>query len=79
MLLAGWHTLVSSFADHAADRRKRARTCLPCASSLRVVCPQLIDCARALLNQTLHGLRVTSSTRVMETLIAWPISKTSQF
>jgi len=58
---------------------KRARTCLACANALRVVCPQLIDCARGRLDQTLHGLRVTSITRVMETLVAWPISKTSPF
>jgi len=57
----------------------RARTCLACANALRVVCPQLIECARARLDQTLHVLRVTSITRVMETLVAWPISKTSPF
>jgi len=56
---------------------KRARTCLACTNALCVVCPQLIDCARARWDQTLHGLRVASITRAMETLVAGPISKIS--
>jgi len=58
---------------------KRARTCLACANALCVVFKQLIECARARLDQTLHGLRVASITRAMETLVAGPISKTSPF
>jgi len=58
---------------------KRARTCLTCAIGLCVVCPQLIDCARARLDQALHGLRVASITRAMETLVAGPINKTFPF
>jgi len=56
---------------------QRARTCLACTNALCVVCRQQIDCARAHLDQNLHGLRVTSITRAMETLVAGPISKTS--
>jgi len=54
---------------------KRARTCLACANALCVVCPQLIDCDHARLDQTLHDLRVASITRAMETLVAGPTSR----